>query len=230
MRHWIGMALAVVMAGVLFFAGAWGYVRLLRFPAASGQLSQLPGGGGSLLSDHSQLYALAAIAGTGLLIGLLVATPRISPLAAGLPGLLLLGWTALYLASVHRAVSLIPLRSHSFGAGFEAMLFNGILAAVGIAMIIPLFVPSRWRARRTSLDDAEEAEDADEFVTMLGGSRLGDTAVAPVSSGLADRTTQAGRIPTAANLPAAFRDAPDPEARWSLPGRSHPGGTHQDPL
>ncbi len=201
MRHWIGMILAVVMAGVLFFSGAWGYLRLLRFPAVGGQLSQLPAGGGSLTSDHRVLLALAAIAGTGLLAGILVAVPRISPLAAGVPGLLLLGWTALYLVSVRRAVGLIPLRSDAFGAGFEAMLFNGILGAAGVAMISPMFVPSRWRARRTSRN---EAAGADDFLTMLGGSGPGDTVEEPAPAERADQPTQASRIPTVADFPSSF--------------------------
>ena len=95
------------------------------------------------------LFGLAAVAGTGLLAGILIAVPRISPLAAGLPGLLLLGLTALYLDNVRRAVHLIPLKSYPCGAGFEAMLVHGILGAAGLAMIIPLFVPSRWRAPRS---------------------------------------------------------------------------------
>jgi hypothetical protein len=45
-------------------------------------------------------------------------------------------------------VQLIPLKSHPYGAGFEAMLVHGILGAAGLAMIVPMFVPSRWRARR----------------------------------------------------------------------------------
>jgi hypothetical protein len=147
MRHRIGIILAVIMAGVLFFPGSWGYLRLLRLPAPAGQLSGLPAGGGSLISNHHVLLALAALAGTGLLAGILSAVPRISPLAAGLPGLLLLGWTGLYLATVRQGVDLIPLRSDPFGAGFEAMLSNGILGAAGLAMIVPMFVPSRWRAR-----------------------------------------------------------------------------------
>jgi hypothetical protein len=146
MRHLIGILLAVVMAGVLFFIGAWGYLRLT---ALTTPLSRVPAGGGSLLSDHNMLAGLAAVAGTGLLAGILIAAPRISPLAAGLPGLLLIGLTALYLVSVRHAVHLIPLKSHAFGAGFEAMLVHGILGAAGLAMIIPLFVPSRWRARHT---------------------------------------------------------------------------------
>lgn len=148
MRHVIGVVLAIVMAGVLFFAGAWGYLRVLRLPAPAGTLTGLPANGGSLLSNHSVLISFGALAATGLLAGILIAVPWISPLAAGLPGLALLGWTGLYLARVHRAVALIPLRDRAFGLGFEAMLFDGVLAAAGLAMIIPMFLPSRW-VRRT---------------------------------------------------------------------------------
>jgi hypothetical protein len=182
MRHRIGIILAVIMSGALFFPGAWGYMRLPRLPASAGQLSQLPAGGGSLISDHNALVALAAITGTGLLAGILIAVPRISPLAAGLPGLLLLGWTGLYLVSVQQGVDLIPLRSDPFGAGFEAMLFNGILGAAGLAMILPMFVPSRWRARRTG---ESETTGADEFI-----SSLGESTVAPVPATAANRPTQ----------------------------------------
>jgi hypothetical protein len=158
MRHRIGIVLAVIMAGALFFAGAWGYLRLLRLPGPADQLSGLPAGGGSLLPNHHVLLALAAVAGTALLAGILIVAPGVSPLATGLPGLLLLGWTALYLVNVRQGVDLIPLRADPFGAGFEAMLFNGILAAVGLVMILPMFVPSRWRARAT-----DEVEDMPEF-------------------------------------------------------------------
>ena len=177
MRHRIGMVLAVIMAGVLFFPGAWGYLRLLRMPAAAGQLAQLPAGGGSLISDHNVLIAFAAMAGTGLLAGILIAVPRISPLAAGLPGLMLLGWTGLYLVSVRQAVDLIPLRPDPFGAGFEAMLLNGILTAAGLAMITPMFVPSRWRARST---DASEAAGTGEFIPGPGETVVAPTSLSPV--------------------------------------------------
>ena len=201
MRHRIGIVMAVIMAGVLFFPGAWGYLRLLRVPAAAGQLAQLPAGGGSLISDHNVLIAFAAMACTGLLAGILIAVPRISPLAAGLPGLMLLGWTALYLVSVRQAVDLIPLRSDPFGAGFEAMLLNGILTAAGLAMITPMFVPSRWRARGT---DASEAAETGEFVPGLD-----DTVAAPVPAGSADRPAIPSPVP-------AEVLAPLPAAPWSV--------------
>lgn len=167
MRHRIGLVLAVIMTGVLFFPGAWGYLRLLRLPPVTGQLSQLPAGGGSLLSNNNVLLAFAAIGATSLLAGILIAVPRISPLAAGLPGLLLLGWTALYFVSVRQAVDLIPLRSDPFGAGFEALLFNGILGAAGLAMIVPMFVPSRWQSR--TLDETDET-GADDYAAELTGT------------------------------------------------------------
>ena len=93
---------------------------------------------------------MAALLAVGLVVGLLIAIPWVSPLAAGLPGLALLALTGLYLASVRHAVHLIPLKTHIYGQGFEAMLFNGVLALVGLAMVIPLFVPSRWRRRTVS--------------------------------------------------------------------------------
>ena len=183
MRHRIGIVLAVIMTAVLFFPGTWGYLRLLRLPAPADQLSGLPAGGGSLISEHHVLLALVAVAGTALLAAILVAVPWISPLAAGLPGLLLLGWTGLYLASVRQGVDLIPLRSDPFGAGFEAMLFNGVLGAAGLAMVVPMFIPARWRTRpATETEDftepAPEPYLAEPPITQLTPIRV--TTLAPI--------------------------------------------------
>jgi hypothetical protein len=145
MRHLAGIVLAIAAALVVFFAGGWGYLRLLRVPPASGSLAGLPAGGGSLAGNHSVLASLGALLATGLVVGILIGAPRISPLAAGLPGLAMLALTGLYLASVRHAVQVIPLRTQTFGAGFEAMLIDGVLALAGLAMVIPMFVPSRWR-------------------------------------------------------------------------------------
>jgi hypothetical protein len=202
MRHRIGLVLAVIMAGVLFFPGARGYLRLLRLPVPAEQLSNLPAGGGSLLPDHRVLLALAALAGTALLAGLLVMVPHVSPLAAGLPGLVLLGWTALYLVNVRQGVDLIPLRSDPFGAGFEAMLFSGILGAAGLAMILPMFAPSRWRARR-----ADESDATPEFTPSPDV-----TVVEQVPAARPTRLTPI-RATTVAPLPlSSWHDAGEPSA------------------
>jgi hypothetical protein len=145
MRHLTGFVLAVAMAVALYFCAGWGVSRVAALQAH----------GGALNTAHG-LLALGALAGTGLLLGILLAVPVISPLAAGLPGLVLLGWSALLVVSARRALEIIPLHGHGyyFTAGFTTLLVNGILALLGAVMVIPLFVPSRWRGRAGG-DDAD---------------------------------------------------------------------------
>jgi len=161
-RHLYGIALASITILALFFGGAWGYARLLGLSALSGKTSA-PAAGGALLSNTNVILALAAVVATGLLIGVCVSAPWISPLASGLPGLLLIAWTGIYLTSVSRATEFIPLRSGTIGGGWEALLFSGTLGELGLVMIIPMFVPSRWRRRRDDVDTTEE----DDFLTGL---------------------------------------------------------------
>lgn len=169
MRHLYGTALAVIMTAVMFFAGAWGYLQLLKLPVTPGQATALPANGGSLLSDSTVVLALAALLATAVLAGVLAVVRWFSPLASGLPGLLLLAWTGVYLVSVRRAVDFIPLRSHSFGAGWQALLFNGILGAAGAVMVFPMFIPSRWRQPRLA-DSAEFTADVDDYLTTVTAS------------------------------------------------------------
>lgn len=184
MRHVFGIGLAIVMILTMFFAGAWGYLRLLRLPAPA---AALPAQGGSLLPYNGVLAALAAVVATGMAAGILIAVPRISPLAAGLPGLLLIAWTVLYVVSVRRAVGLIPLRSDAFGAGWEGMLFNGILGGAGLAMIVPLFLPSRWRRAGVAAESEiaeSEITEAREFIADLKESPEPEGNALPLPSGI----------------------------------------------
>jgi hypothetical protein len=142
MRHLFGVVLALVMAAALFVGAGWGVAKATALHAS----------GSSLTSTHG-LIALAALVGVGLVLGILLAVPGISPLATGLPGIALLGWTALLAVSAKRAEHLIPLRVHSFAFGFGIMLTSGVLALAGAVMIVPLFVPSRWRRRYVEDDD-----------------------------------------------------------------------------
>jgi hypothetical protein len=144
MRHLVSVILAIVMAAAVFFAASWGYLKLLT---GSGRVGTLPAGGGSLLHDRTVMEGFGALLAVGLVAGILIAVPRISPLASGLPGLVMLAWTGLYLGNARRAVQYIPFKTRVYGAGFEDLLFDGVLALAGLAMIIPLFVPSRWRRR-----------------------------------------------------------------------------------
>jgi hypothetical protein len=146
MRHFIGLILAVALAAAVFFGGGWGAEHVAALAGHSVGLPSRPG-----------LIGVAAIGGTGLLLGILLVVPAVSPLATGLPGLVLLGWTALLAVSAHRALAWIPLQGHSFGLGFHALLLNGTLALAGAAMVIPLFLPSRWHGTRYD-DDLDVIE------------------------------------------------------------------------
>lgn len=146
MRHTAGLILAIALAAALFFGGGWGVTHMGAF---AGHTAGLP--------SRTGLIALAVLAGGGLLLGILLAVPAVSPLATGLPGLVLLAWTAVLAVSYQRAVKWVPLQGDSFGTGFRTLLVTGVLALAGIAMIIPLFVPSRWHRALAEDGDDEES-------------------------------------------------------------------------
>ena len=152
MRHVFGIVLAVAMAAALFFGAGWGVARIIALHSR----------GTGLTSTHG-LAAVAVVLGTGLLLGILLAVPAISPLGAGLPGILLLGWSWLFVVKAGRATRLIPLQGHAFAAGFGSMLGTGVLALAGATMVIPLFVPSRWRRRSDEDEDDYQDEDEDYY-------------------------------------------------------------------
>lgn len=146
MRHVLGFILAIVLAAAIYVGGSWGFVHLHKITATATS--------GALLHSTNGMYAIGALAGVALLAGILVVTPRVSALAAGLPGLVLIAWTVLYVVNIRHAIDLVPLKGQDFGRGFKALLANGALGGAGIVMIIPLFVPSRWRrADAGAVDD-----------------------------------------------------------------------------
>jgi hypothetical protein len=147
MRHLIGLVLALAAAAAVFFGGGWAVARILAAHAHGTSLVSTSGG-----------MTLAALLGTGLFLGLLVAVPVSSPVGAGLLGLILLAWSGLEIFKTHWAMRLIPLSGFDADAasGFRTMLTVGVLALLGMVLIVPMFVPSRWRKR----------EMADEFASL----------------------------------------------------------------
>jgi hypothetical protein len=167
MRHLYGVALAVLLAAAVYFGAAWGYTLVFNGVGASASANSgqptangggLPAAGGSLFLNGHVMLGGGLMLAVGLAIGLLMVLPRVSPLAAGLPGLALVAWTALYVTDVREAVKLIPWPTHGFGIGFEILLFDGLLGMAGLAMIVPLFVPSRWRSAPQSARYPQLAE------------------------------------------------------------------------
>jgi len=176
MRHLTGIGLAVLLSAAVFFGGGWAYGRL--FARNLGSEWSLPAGGGDFTSNSVVTGGLAAMASVALLIGLALMIRWVSPLATGLPGLILLGWTALYVTSPARAVDYIPLKAHNFGLGFAGLGTTGILGAVGVVLVMPLFFPSRWIRRAPVAVAGPDAVDADEddlieATTVVSPSRTG---------------------------------------------------------
>jgi hypothetical protein len=147
MRHLVGLILAIVVGVALYLGAGWGFSHLTSLAVE-----------GTSLTSATGLIALSALAATGLFLGIVIAVRAISPLASGLPGLVLLAWSALLAVHEHQALRWIPLQGHSFAAGYRSLLVSGVLALLGAAMIVPLFVPARWRAAPGEGIDEDESE------------------------------------------------------------------------
>ena len=157
LRHSVGVVLAIGLAAAIFFGGGWGVARM----------TVLAADGVSLTSIHG-LSSLSILLLVGLFLGILMTAPRVSPLSAGLPGLVLLAWTALLGISASLADRLIPLRGHQYATGFHLMLVNGVLALLGIAMIFPLFIPSRWRHGHGEDDEMTDFPATGRLISSAG--------------------------------------------------------------
>jgi hypothetical protein len=149
MRHLIGIILAIALGAALFFGAGYGFTHLTSIAAHGGRLTSTTG-----------LIALSALAATGLFVGVVIAVRAISPLAPGLPGLALLAGSALLAVRAQQVLRWIPLQGHSYGTGFRALLVSGVLALLGAALIVPLFVPARWRGAARAAADAEDEDSA----------------------------------------------------------------------
>jgi hypothetical protein len=163
MRHFTGFILAIVMSAALFFGACWGIARMLALHGAGSGL-----GPAHVLRSVHGLEAVGAVLGAGLLLGILLVVPRVSPLAAGLPGLVLLAWSGLLIAHSSYTLRYLPLPGTSESTGLVYLLTHGVLAMLGAAMIIPLLVPSRWR-RMYEDDDGAELDDEDFSVPAALG-------------------------------------------------------------
>ncbi|MEO3807647.1 hypothetical protein ABGB17_01445 [Sphaerisporangium sp. B11E5] len=153
MRHFLGLLLGIVMTAVLTAGAGWASQDVVRglVSAAGGATAVDP------VRDTKALVAIGAMAVAGLLLGLVVAG-RVSPLATFVPSMVLLAWTVIYVLDVNRALGLAPTdptldaRIVQAGRGMQDLLAKGVFALIGIALFIPVLMPSRWSGR----DDAEE--------------------------------------------------------------------------
>lgn len=115
----------------------------------------------ALQGSQSLWIALGSMAAVGLVIGLVVAG-RVSPVATFIPSMVLLAWTVVYALDTNRALTMLPdgpsvhqiVREAVTGS--KTMLTTGVFALLGVALFIPVLMPSRWS--RPYDDDDEEYE------------------------------------------------------------------------
>ncbi|RCG33401.1 hypothetical protein DQ384_02495 [Sphaerisporangium album] len=163
MRHFLGLLLGVVVTAVLLAGAGWASQDAVR-----GMVSVAGGTAVDPVRDTKALVGIGAMLVVGLLFGLVVAG-RVSPLATFVPSMALLAWTVIYALDVNRALNLAPTDAAmdpmivQAGKGMQDLLSRGVFALLGIALFVPVLMPSRWTGRRDDEDDEyEEAADSPE--------------------------------------------------------------------
>ncbi|WP_067975507.1 hypothetical protein [Nocardiopsis trehalosi] len=143
MRHVVGFVVGLALAPVAMLATGWTLPRLAREAAGSGAF---PATGG--------VVTVGVLAAVALLLGLALVPPRLTPLLPGVAGLTLVGATVTALIRpdlLERVPASLP------GAeGALALLAAGAYLVPAFALVLPLFVGSRWVGRRTERPVTEE--------------------------------------------------------------------------
>jgi hypothetical protein len=161
MRHLLGFLLALAMSAALFFGGGLGAWRFSTWHGAAS------GVGFHALIKEPNYAPLAALLGAAALLGILLVVQRVSPLATGLPGLALLGWSAYFVLRGHKALSYVPLQGSHYAAGFTVLLESGFAAFLGVVMLAPFMLPSRWHGPEIELDLGNEDVDMPTAVGLV---------------------------------------------------------------
>ncbi|WP_182905635.1 hypothetical protein [Microbispora sp. H13382] len=155
MRHFFGLLLGVVVGAALLLGGGWASQEAVRGAAQSIDPAK----------DTRMLIALGVMAVVGLLLGL-VLVGRVSPLATFVPSMALLAWTVVYVLDVSRAASLVPTGPSvqaellQAGRGMLTLLSTGVYGLLGVALFLPVLMPSRWAGREREEEQEEEYEES----------------------------------------------------------------------
>jgi len=163
-RHFFGFVFGLLLGPVLLMASGWVAPRA----AALSESSRGFLGVGELLT-------LAALAALALLVALILVPPKLTPLIPGMAGLLLAGLTVVHLLRpawadrVPDTVGLPVLGSVRI-PGWEGTLVlveTGLLLPLALALLVPLFFPSRWRSYRPRGAHALDSESESGFSDLM---------------------------------------------------------------
>lgn len=147
MRHVLGFVLGVLLAPALTYGAGWGFAR------AGAALDPV----GQTITDRTELYgAFALMAAVGLVTGVVIVARWASPLATLIPALALLGWSGYFVIDPSRALDLpgkVP-PAGELDTALQLLLASGLFALLGFALLMPAWLPHRWR-RRDQEDEAD---------------------------------------------------------------------------
>ncbi|WP_017619009.1 hypothetical protein, partial [Nocardiopsis gilva] len=130
MRHFVGFLTGLVLAPVVVFGAGWALPRLTELKAQ--QATFLSAGGAVTLAVLSVLALLLAVA---------MAAPRLTPMVPGIAGLTLIG---LSVGAVLRPELADRLPRGPGLSGALDLLPLGVFLPLGLALVIPMFLASRW--------------------------------------------------------------------------------------
>ncbi|WP_449066174.1 hypothetical protein [Planomonospora algeriensis] len=158
MRHVFGLLIGLVVTAVLLLGAGWAAAEMgLALQPAQGVAPPAAGTG-------QNWAAPAVMAGTGLLLGLLI-VGRVSPVASFIPSMVLLAWTVVYVLDTGRGLGFLPVNPtfHEVllqaGRGMRILLTTGVYALLGVALFVPVLLPSRWAGQGGDEDDEYEEPD-----------------------------------------------------------------------
>lgn len=155
MRHVIGFLIGILVTAALLFGTGWGIQGAVQ--GAANAVAPV--------NQSQVLIGLGVLAAVGLVLGL-VLIARMSPLTVFIPSIALLAWTVVYVLDVNRAMNLAPVAENlqqdliRSGRGMQTLLASGVYLMLGIALFIPVLMPSRWAG--PDRDDADFDENPDQ--------------------------------------------------------------------
>ncbi|QBI54304.1 hypothetical protein [Streptomonospora litoralis] len=142
MRHFVGFVVGLVLAPVLMLGTGWLLPRFVDLDETGQSIATVDGA-----------VAVGAAAVVALLVTLVLVPPRLTPLLPGITGLSLVAATAVQVlrpALVERVPGLPGVE------GAVTLLSIGAYLPLGLALFIPMLVPSRWARKERPQGVTEE--------------------------------------------------------------------------